>query len=277
MKVAVLGSSGGMGSYFADYFARLGHNVAGSDLRPGRSHTRIRFVRTNLEAVEGADVVLLAVPMSETLNVARGVAQALKSGCTLVEITSVKGSRLSVLRKLATAHGVSLLSVHPMFGPSSRSKAPKILVVGTRKDLAAAGRVFPGSKLILVGSHEHDRLMAHTLSLVHLTNIAFVSAVEKGSGVAEYDRVAPPFASAQLELAKAVLSQDPTLYSQIDTENRSATAALSALIAELSSLKDLIERKDAETLNEEFKRVARWFTVSETQASLARVYSAADG
>lgn len=277
MKVVVLGSSGAMGSYFVDYFARLGHDVTGSDIRPTRSHARIRLARTNHEAIEGADLVLLAVPIQETLKVAREIAQELKRGCTLVEVTSVKGSRLSMLRKLAAVHKVSLLSVHPMFGPSSKSKAPKILVVGTKKDVVAAGRIFPGAKLILISSHEHDYLIAYTLSLVHLTNIALVSAVEKGSGLAEFDKIAPPFALTQFDLARAVLSQDPAVYSQIDTQNQSAVAALSALIAELSSLRDLIEKKDAEALEEEFKRVARRFTDSELRASLARVYAVANG
>ena len=277
MKVAVLGSSGAMGSYFAGYFMRLGHSVVGSDLRPGRSQTGIRFVRTNTEAVEGADLVLLAVSIPETLNVARGIARALKRGCTLVEITSVKGSRLHALEELAAENKVSLLSVHAMLGPSSKSKAPKILVVGTKKDLVAAGRVFPGARLILVTPHEHDRLMAYTLSLVHLTNLALVSAVEKGSGLAEFKRTAPPFASVQFDLARAVLSQDPALYSQIDTENQSAAAALTALIAELSSLRGLVARKDAKSLEGEFKRVVRRFADSELRASLARIYSVADG
>lgn len=277
MKVAVLGSSGGMGSYFAGYFARLGHDVVGSDLRPGRARARVRFVRTNAEAVEGADLVLLAVPVPETLKVAREVAPTLKRGCTLVEMTSVKGSRLSALGRLAAEKKASLLSVHPMFGPSSRSKAPRILVVGTKNELVAARRVFPGARLTLIGAREHDRVMAYTLSLMHLTNLALASAVGKGSGLAEFKRTAPPFASLQLDLARAVLSQDPALYSQIDTENQSAAAALSALVAELSSLRDLVERKDAKGLEGRFKRAARRFTDSELRASLARVYSVADG
>ena len=60
LKVAVIGSSGGMGKFFARYFLSHGNQVTGSDKRrrPASRHPRFRFAGSNAEAVKDADVVV---------------------------------------------------------------------------------------------------------------------------------------------------------------------------------------------------------------------------
>ena len=273
MRVAVLGSAGAMGSYFVEYFRRLGHTVVGSDVRPGGPRLRASANTSNLGAVRRADLVLLAVPIGDTLRVAMEIKPVLKHGCTLVEITSIKGTTLTQLEKVASACGAPLLSLHPMFGPSSRSKAPRMLVVGRSRDLEAARRIFRGAELTLVAPEEHDRLVAYSLSLVHLTSMAFAMAVAKGPGLKTFQKSAPPFASTQLDLVKAVLLQGPELYSYIDIKNRSVVDALSSIIAELSALRAVIEKKDSRAFDKKFSRLVRQFRQSDLEASLARVYA----
>ncbi|MDG6945266.1 MAG: prephenate dehydrogenase/arogenate dehydrogenase family protein [Nitrososphaerota archaeon] len=273
MRVAVLGSAGAMGSYFVEYFRRLGHTVAGSDVQRTGSLLQAGTVSSNLGAVRQADLVLLAVPLWDTLKVAREIKPALKRGCTLVEITSIKGTTLAQLEKIASSCDASLLSLHPMFGPSSRSKAPRILVVGKGRDLETARGIFKGAELTLVGAEDHDRLVAYALSLVHLTNLAFAMAVANGPGLKKLQKSAPPFASAQLDLVKAVLLQGPELYFYIDTMNRSVTDALSSTINELSTLRAIIAKKDSKAFVSEFSRLLRQFRKSELEASLAKVYA----
>ena len=273
MKVAVLGSAGAMGSYFVEYFRRLGHTVVGSDIRSGGPRLRAGAAVSNLEAVRRADLVLLAVPIGDTLKVAREIMPVLKRHCMLVEITSIKGTTLAPLEKIVSACGASLLSLHPMFGPASRSKAPRMLVVGTDRNLEAARRIFRGAELTLVGPEEHDRLVAYALSLVHLTSLAFAMAVASGPGLELFQKSAPPFASVQLDLVKAVLLQGTDLYSYIDIENRFVVGALSSTIAELSALRDIIEKKDSKAFDRTFSRLARQFRQSDLEASLARVYA----
>lgn len=273
MRVAVLGSAGAMGSYFVEYFRRLGHTVAGSDVQRTGSRLQAGAVSSNQSAVRQADLVLLAVPIWDTLKVAREIKPALKRGCVLVEITSIKGTTLAQLEKIVSSCDASLLSLHPMFGPSSRSKAPRILVVGKSRDLETARGIFKGAELTLVRAEDHDRLVAYVLSLVHLTNLAFAMAVANGPGLKKLQKSAPPFASAQLDLVKAVLLQGPELYFYIDTMNRSVMDALSSTIAELSTLKAIIAKKDSKAFASEFSRLLRQFRKSDLEASLAKVYA----
>ena len=273
MRVAVLGSAGAMGSYFVEYFRRLGHVVTESDVQLTGSRLQADVVASNMGAVKQADIVLLAVPIWDTIKVAREIKPALKHGCVLVEITSIKGTTLTQLEKIASSCGASLLSLHPMFGPSLISKAPRILVVGKSRDLATAKSIFKGAELTLVGAEDHDRLVAYALSLVHLTNLAFAMAVANGPGLKKFQKLAPPFAMAQLDLVKAVLLQGPELYFYIDTMNRSVVDALSSTIAELSALRAIIAKKDSKTFISEFSRLLHQFRKSDLEASLASVYT----
>lgn len=274
MKVAVLGCSGAMGAYFVRRFLADGHEVAGSDIGPGsRPPAGLSFLSTNREAVRDADAVLLAVPIRDTVNVAREVSAYLKEGSIAVEMTTVKANMLGELKRAFARRRVALLSVHPLFGPLSRTPNPKIFVVGTPRDVSIARSLFPWAKLLRLREEEHDRVVAYALSMVHLLNLAFVSTLKKGIGVDEFVRVATPIGSAQLNLAKAVLSQDPSLYSYIQLENPSAVEVVSSMVEELQGLKKVIASKDSQEFEKRFVSLSAEFGRAELASALKRVYS----
>ena len=99
----------------------------------GTSGTRLEILTSNSEAVTGCDVTILAVPIDRTLEVAEEIAEALKPGSIIVEITSVKGKILSPLRKLVGGR-VALLSIHPLFGPAlETTEGMKIALIAEKK------------------------------------------------------------------------------------------------------------------------------------------------
>ncbi len=274
MKVAVLGAAGAMGSFFAKYFVKKGHKVTGSD--PGKvtsPSAGFIFASSNSEAVRGADVVLVAVPIRMTANVLREVSPNLKRGSTVVEITSVKGRMLDELKRICKLSNATLLSIHPMFGPLSKSGKFKICVIGNKRDQTTARHLFPGAKAILLGAEEHDRLMAYTLSLVHLLNLAFGSVVTEGVGVVEFARIAAPLALVQLNLSEAVLSQDPHLSSFIQTENPFVAEVLSSVISQLEDFRASVERRDATKFEKQFSALAARFKRADLDDAMQRVYS----
>lgn len=277
MKVAVLGCSGAMGSFFVNYFLKEGYRVVGSDKRRvGGPPAGFKLASSNPDAVLNADIVLVAVPIRETAKVVGEVLPFLKKGSRLIEIASVKGRTPAELKKILAPRKASLLSLHPLFGPSARSKTFKICVIGGKRDVSAARLLFPKARLIPLSVSEHDRLMAYALSLVHLTNLAFISAVAKGVGEEEFERATPPIASVQLNLSRAVLSQNPSLFSQIQVENPFVGDALSSIIAELEDLKRMIDRDDAVGLEKRFVALAKEFERAKLDKALRGVYSASN-
>jgi prephenate dehydrogenase len=273
LKVAVIGAAGAMGSFFVKYFLGNGHEVVGSDAhRVTGFPSGFTFVGSNRDAALGADVVIVAVPMRMTANVVREISPTLKRGVKLVEMTSVKGRMHTELRRIVALRKAILLSIHPLFGPLSKSKNFKICVIGNRRDESSVRLLFPGAKTILLGAEEHDRLMAYALSLVHLLNLAFVSAVYSGVGVKEFKRIATPLASAQLNLGQAVLSQNPLLFAHIQAENPFLPVVLSNVISELEGFRGWLEQKDATKFEKRFSGLAARIRRRDLDDALQRVY-----
>lgn len=276
MKVAVLGCSGKMGSFFVRHFTEAGDSVTGSDRRPpARSRPALRFRRSNSQAVRDADITVVAVPMDETEKVVREVKQSLRKGSVLIEISSVKGKRPSKLKRVLGANGVSLLSIHPLFGPKAGSSRLKICVIGDKRGLATARSLFPEATLIQLSARDHDRLMAYALSLVHLVNLVFVSTLIRGVGASKFGRVAPPTAATQLNLSKAVLSQDPSLITRIQFDNPFVSEVLSSLIEEIQEIGKAIRRGDSARFERKFAALAEEFAKEDLDKSLGSLYRTA--
>ncbi|MDA4114976.1 MAG: prephenate dehydrogenase/arogenate dehydrogenase family protein [Thaumarchaeota archaeon] len=283
MRVAVLGASGGMGSFFVRYFLERGDSVRGSDSGGTAREKRLESFHTNAEAVKGADVTVIAVPMDCTLKVAKEVAARLKPGSTLVEISSVKGETLPALRKLI-GKKVTLLSIHPLFGPALEStKGMKIAVI-TRKEggsegpeAALAKSLFPGSRIIAMSRKEHDRTMAVVLSLTHLLNVVYAGTVSQFLSPDEFMRVSTPNSSMQLTLAEAILAQDARLSYGIQAGNAYTRKVARAASRELKRVLEMIERSDWKAFEEHFSELSKRYESDKRAASVIReIYSAAE-
>jgi prephenate dehydrogenase len=265
-----------MGSFFARYFESRGDAVSRYDIK--REVLRGQGVaRSAEEAAKDADVVLLATPLRTTAEVCRMVCPKMRLGSMLVEISSVKGDSLTVMRRTAKKCGVRLLSLHPLFGPAQRgfSRMKMAVIVGAETGATKEARnLFPKAKLIPMSADAHDVLMAVMLTLTHLVNIAYAKAVAETISPRSFKEFAPPSSLLQTALAEAVLSQDPSLVWEIATSNRHTTDATRNLAFELLKLNEVIQRGNKRGFATEFKRLARMFSSNET--SMRKVYQACD-
>lgn len=295
MRVAVIGASGGMGSLFVRYFLSRGCTVTGSDTITTTTKTKkktdrkeegegegrrdvlpgYRFLGTNSEAVEGAEVVLVATPVETTARVVEEVAEKIAPGAILVEISSVKRSVLPPVRKALAGRPVRLLSVHPLFGPSLSSyQGMRVCVIETGSgEVALARTLFPEAALIPMGEEEHDRTMAVVLSLTHLLNMAYAGVVSRYLKPGEFREVQTPTSGVQLTLAEGILSQNPTLYSYIQMENENSSEVVAALIDELTQMLRYIEEKDYLSFESRFRELSRKYS-RDSKDALDLVYQA---
>ncbi|HUI01849.1 MAG TPA: prephenate dehydrogenase/arogenate dehydrogenase family protein [Nitrososphaerales archaeon] len=280
MKVAVVGASGGMGSFFVRYFQSRGDAVRGSDVGGGpRPQGTVAFSESNAEAVEGCDVAVLAVPMDRTLKVAREVVPALKKGAVLVEISSVKGETIQAVKKVV-GRRASLLSIHPLFGPALESpKGMKIAVITGKKgrEAATARALFPDARIIPMGRKEHDKAMAVVLTLTHIVNLAYAGTVARFLSPAEFMRVSTPNSSMQLTLAEAVLAQDSGLSFAIQANNPYSRKVVRAAARELRRVLSMVEDSDGKAFAQNFSRLAKLYgTDRRAKAVVREIYSAAE-
>jgi prephenate dehydrogenase len=284
LKVAVLGASGGMGSFFVRYFLERGDVVRGADSgKKGTKDSKIDSFKTNAEAVKGCDVTIIAVPIDRTLKVAKEVVMKLKASSTLVEISSVKGETLPALRKLAGSR-VKLLSIHPLFGPALEStKGMKVAVIVGKKggedgpETALARRLFPGARIIPMTRKEHDKAMAVVLSLTHLLNVVYAGTVSQFLSPDEFMKVSTPNSSMQLTLAEAVLAQDAGLSFAIQAGNPYSKRVAREASRELKRVLAMIESSDWSAFDEHFTRLSkRYKTDKRASAVIREIYSAAE-
>lgn len=274
MKVTVIGSSGSMGSFFVRYFVSRGVQVVGSDFRKKRFPGMV-FNPSNLLAVSGADVVLVATPMESILSVCRALAPNLKEGSVLVEVSSIKNDLPRRIGTLAGKRGAHLLSIHPLFGPSLVDySGMKVCVIGGKNTAPTrlARKIFPEARLFPMSSEEHDRLMGLMLSLTHLVNLAYARVVSGNLKPSSFRAMATPSAFLQSLLAEAVLSQDPALVSRILFTNRFAAGHLKAYLEELSKLQQMLSSGEEAGFRDEHRSLAGAF--SSSSHSMNKVYRA---
>jgi len=133
MRVAIIGGSGRMGRWFADFLLKDGKEV----IITGRNQKRlleakqqlgeVEVTANNVEAVKNADAVLVSVPLDKFEEVVEQFSPYTHSGQVIIEITSVKVVPVEVMHRHIKA-GV-ILGVHPMFGPGAKSVANQNFVL----------------------------------------------------------------------------------------------------------------------------------------------------
>ena len=225
MKVAIIGGSGKMGRWFADFLRKDGREV----VITGRNETKllaacrqlgVEAATSNAEAAKSADVVLLSVPPDNMERVIEEIAPHINSRQAVIDITSVKMLPVEAMHR-HIKKGV-VLGVHPMFGPGAESIASHNFVLTPTNDeeQALAQKIKRyledrQARVTLMSPGEHDEMMCVILGLSHL--IAIVSA----DTLLDFDRL--PLMRAiggstykvLLTLAGSIMAENPELYASL--------------------------------------------------------------
>jgi histidinol-phosphate aminotransferase len=206
-------------------------------------------------AVRGADLLVLATPVSAMLPMLRRVAASLEPGCIVTDVGSVKGPLCDTLPGLLPP-AVEYVGSHPMAGSHARGfdHADPDLFVGrpcvVMADAAADARERVARFWRALGADvrerqpdEHDAEVAWVSHLPHLLAYAFAG------GLAEAPAGAQDLRGSGFEDFTRIARSDPEMWSEILTGNRKALAApLQAVRHRLAELVEAIEADDTETL-----------------------------
>jgi chorismate mutase/prephenate dehydrogenase len=247
----IVGGAGKMGRLFGELFAARGHRVdvleKGEALEPAR--------------VGAADVVMVAVPMTQAAEVTRAVAPLVGPGALLCDINSLKRD---VCAALATSAGEAL-GTHPMFGPTVRTlRRQKVVLCPVKPGPMAAwlegelGRM--GAEIVASSPEEHDATMAVVQVLTHFGIMAMGRALARSGLTLEQTL---PFTSPiyRLELAMVgrLFSQRPELYREILLQNPAGAATRDGYLAAASELGAILARGDGDAFVALFEETGRYF------------------
>ncbi|MFW9966660.1 MAG: prephenate dehydrogenase/arogenate dehydrogenase family protein [Candidatus Thorarchaeota archaeon] len=252
MRIAVIGAAGQMGRWLLRHFEAEGHTLVASDSQSGELRelagvSDLILASSNAAAVTDADVVVVSVPIGNTMEVIQEIAPQMKKEAVLCEISSVKGGIPETLRKLSEC-GIRPLSIHPMFGPGAQSLRKKIIMIPV-VDLAAEGQLvetlFPDCQIIVVDSDEHDRVIALTISLPYFVN-AVIASLLADEDINLLDRLGGTTFTIQLMLTGSIVFQPSALHVSLHLENKHALDLLQRFqLKTKESLAMLVDRNPA--------------------------------
>jgi len=191
----VIGGTGRMGAWFADFLRKNGYRIIISDKndRNGRNiarQKRFRFIKDSRLAVQPAQLVVLATPTEATKRILLKIEPHLSSSYLFVEISSIKEPVRAILESMKR-RGITVLSIHPMFGPGIKNLNGKTIIttlVPRGRSAAQFLSLFrrEGARIIRSDFDQHDKIASFTLALPHFMNVAFVDAL-KTSGLSLND------------------------------------------------------------------------------------------
>ncbi len=245
-RALVIGGGGKMGLWFVDFLDSQGFSVTVAD--PINRVGEFPQVDDWQSTDDDFDVTVIAAPIGVSAGIIEEMATTGRQGL-IFDIGSLKSPLEAGLRKLA-AKGLSVTSVHPMFGPDTELLSGRhvlFLEVGVPEATQQARQLFTSTmaRQIEMDIGDHDRLIAYVLGLSHVVNIAFfTSLAESGELLPRLADLSSTTFDEQLKVAEKVAAESPQLYFEIQRLNPHGLAPLQELAGALQKIIDQIAAGD---------------------------------
>ncbi len=226
-----------------------------------------RYTTSAAEAVEGADLVILSIPVGACEAVAQEIAPALKPGAIVSDVGSVKAS---VVRQM-TPHlpkNVHFVPAHPVAGTEQSGPGAGfaelfqdrwcILTPPDGTDPAAVGgmRAFwegLGSNVEIMAADHHDLVLAITSHVPHLIAYNIVGTAAHLEAVTQSEVM--KFAAGGFRDFTRIAASDPTMWRDVFLHNREAVLEMLGRFSEdLTALQRAIRWSDGDALFDLFTR-----------------------
>jgi len=253
MKAGIIGGTGRMGSLFAGVLGRAGWEVMVS----GRSTPL-----TTRDLAERADLVMVSVPIRDTVPVIREVAPLLRKDQVICDLTSLKVAPVQAM----LASRAEVIGFHPMFSPTVAGlRNQTIIATPARCREETAEQLFrtfraEGARVTVTTPEAHDRMMAVIQGITHFSTLCMAEAMRTlGTDIAEALACTSPVYRIQLGLIGRLLSQDPALYADILQMNPETMPALAAFEQAVHDLRERVESADPVAFEQFFQKTAIWF------------------
>jgi cyclohexadieny/prephenate dehydrogenase len=226
-----------------------------------------RVCETASEAVEGADLVVLCVPVGVMGAVAAEIKSALKPGATLTDVGSVKRDVIDNVSP-HLPEGVHFVAGHPLAG--TEHSGPEsgfaelfenrwcLLVPAEGTDPAAVAKLRSlwealGSNVEEMDADHHDLVLAVTSHAPHLIAYTMVGVADDLRRVTDSEVI--KYSAAGFRDFTRIAASDPTMWRDVFLSNKEATLEiLGRFTEELFALQRAIRTGDGDHLHAYFTR-----------------------
>jgi prephenate dehydrogenase len=225
-----------------------------------------RFSTDLPSAVNGADMVVVAVPLGGVGEVFAAIADTLPEECVLTDVGSAKGSVVAAAVRAFGRPPANFVPGHPIAGieksgvevsfPELFRHRRVILTPLLETDAGAHRRVrhmwqATGAEVIDMGVEHHDEVLAATSHLPHMLAYALVDSLARMDDRAEIFR----YAAGGFRDFTRIASSDPQMWHDICVANRKhLLEVMEHFSRDLDRLRLAVEDRDGEAIMDIFRR-----------------------
>ena len=220
--------------------------------------------------VEGADLIIIATPLSSYENVILKIKDSLKNGSILTDVGSVKENVIDLIEKNIPKN-VSWISSHPIAG--TEESGPEsgfselfenkwcILTPSKKtndKDIKLLEAFWKkmGSKVDIMDAKQHDYILSITSHMPHLIAYNIVNTTLKAQDKKESDVV--KYSAGGLRDFTRIAASNPIMWKDVFIQNKKNTSnMIDNFITNLEDLKKAIENEDGNKLEEIFTKTRK--------------------
>jgi cyclohexadieny/prephenate dehydrogenase len=219
------------------------------------------------EAVEGADLIVIATPPSAIGQAAREAAPGMKPGATLTDVGSVKHAVMQAL-SAAAPEGVHVIPGHPIAGTEQSGPDAgfaelfmnrwTVLCPGEGADPEAVERLSRfwralGANVELMDDRHHDLVLAITSHLPHLIAYNIVGTADDLEEVTKGEVM--KYSAGGFRDFTRIAASDPTMWRDVFLLNKDAVLEMLGRFTEdLQALSRMIRWGEGDKLHELFSR-----------------------
>jgi chorismate mutase/prephenate dehydrogenase len=259
-SILIIGGRGKMGRWFADFFGDQGHRVSVYDVAGNGDGAA--SAPTLEAALDGTSFALIAAPLDVVPGVIAQLAETGYGG-TVFDVASLKEHLKPAIARARTAN-LSVASIHPMFGPGTRTLADQVICICDCGDAHAARRVEAffidtAATLVRLSLEEHDQVISYVLGLSHLTNLVFAKVLmESGRSYQELNKAGSTTFHSQMMTTATVIQENPELYYTIQQLNPFSAELCEAYRGALEAISGWIRNEDRPAFVEMMQAGRKW-------------------
>jgi cyclohexadieny/prephenate dehydrogenase len=226
-----------------------------------------RYTMDPADAVKGADLVIAAVPVGASGDVARAIGPTLKEGAIVSDVGSVKSAVIKAMRPHLPKHA-HFVPAHPVAG--TEHSGPEagfaelfksrwtILTPPAGTDQRAVEKVRAfweglGAYVEIMEAEHHDMVLAITSHVPHLIAYNIVGTAAHLEEVTQSEVM--KFAAGGFRDFTRIAASDPTMWRDVFLSNKQAVLEMLGRFSEdLTALQRAIRFSDGDALFELFTR-----------------------
>ena len=218
------------------------------------------------EAVQGADLVLFAVPIRAIGGILANIVDVLDDNTIITDAGSAKGSVINAVKDVYDGNlPANFVPGHPIAGREKSSVEAaipdlyidhKVVLTPIQETSENAIHIVKamwqaaGATVEMLPVKHHDDVLAATSHLPHILAFSLVNTLSKS----EYKDAVFDYAAGGFKSFSRTASSDPVMWRDICLENKTAILnSLDAYQQDLESLRTAIEAENAEEIQQVFE------------------------